>query len=211
MYLDLPSKRRKQRPKTIEFEVAHGGIKAKVNVPIKDAPAPLVWLPLLQRAGIVEDMEPSANIYQAGFYAFIKPQIGQAEVQRIFGTSEHTEFLEECFFQYGPFLRLLAKIAHGYAVAKLGIDAYKWILPPYILGQDDRLGHVVGGVPHSSGVNHPLFPAEFLKLAELRGNLNILAIGPVRSTNRAFMAVHVQLFRHMRTPMYEVIVAEIPR
>jgi hypothetical protein len=48
-------------------------------------------------------------------------------------------------FSVDDFVRLLAKVAHSFAVAELGYDNYNWFLPPLILNQHRNLYDYVGG------------------------------------------------------------------
>lgn len=42
---------------------------------------------------------------------------------------------------------MIAKIAHGAAVATLGVEKFKPLLPPIILGTDKHISHLVGSSP----------------------------------------------------------------
>jgi hypothetical protein len=45
----------------------------------------------------------------------------------------------------GDFARMLAKIAHTYAIAEYGMNSFKPLLTEIILGKDDRLPFLIGG------------------------------------------------------------------
>jgi hypothetical protein len=45
-------------------------------------------------------------------------------------------------WHWGPFNRLLAKIAHAYAVASLGLDGFEHFLPPLIVGDAPYFSHL---------------------------------------------------------------------
>jgi hypothetical protein len=60
-----------------------------------------------------------------------------------------------------PFARMLAKVAHSFAVATPGVDGFKPFLPDMILGRDkDHLPYLIGGDPNTpapaSGCLHQL-------------------------------------------------------
>jgi hypothetical protein len=90
--------------------------------------------------------------------------------------------------------RVLAKSAHAYAVAELGMDAFKPFLTDIILGRPPfHLGHYVG-----SGVgDHPL------------GNdlHEITFANPLLGDNR-YVVVKVQLFANHKMPVHFVVVGE---
>ena len=52
------------------------------------------------------------------------------------------------FQKFSPdiLLRFIAKIAHGAAVAELGLDAFSPLLPDIILGKNPNISHLVGNV-----------------------------------------------------------------
>ncbi len=89
----------------------------------------------------------------AEFFKSLKEKLGAKSV-------EYTKV-----FQITPFVRQLAKIAHAFAVATKGLDNFKPLLPPMILGDDlSNLADLVGGVsglePHIEGRLHELYVEE---------------------------------------------------
>lgn len=94
-----------------------------------------------------------------------------------------------------PFCRMLAKIGHAYAVARLGIDAFKPALTLGIRGKDTvRWLYWIGSEPavRSSPVSlHEIA----CRLVEIRG--------------RKCVAVELRLFASLETPKYTVIVGEL--
>lgn len=92
------------------------------------------------------------------------------------------------------FLRLLAKIAHGFCVADFGLDTFKPILPNYILGKDKNLSFVVGtaagNIPSATHEGHTVVPA----IRHVPGKHYAMAF--------------VQLFKELEFPTYEVIAGE---
>lgn len=63
-------------------------------------------------------------------------------------------------FQPVDFARVLAKIAHGYAVWWAGIDGFRPLLLPIILGTNDHVSYWIGGT-FEDGPLKPLVPDEF--------------------------------------------------
>jgi hypothetical protein len=107
------------------------------------------------------------------------------------------------------FLRTLAKIAHGYVVANVGLDGFKPLLVPLILGRTNILGWYVGGTgnipmviprPEESQELHQIFPMTMT----------------IRRVD--YIAVQIRLFANLRpeqwhnpmpfTPVYLAIVGE---
>lgn len=58
-------------------------------------------------------------------------------------------------FQWVPFLRMIAKICHAYAVSVVGLDGIDFYLPPLIRGETAELAHFVGGIGSSNNALRP--------------------------------------------------------
>nr|WP_242154360.1 HNH endonuclease [Sphingomonas sp. BAUL-RG-20F-R05-02] len=88
------------------------------------------------------------------------------------------------------FLRFLAKTAHAFAVAELGIDGFNPCLTDIILDREDEMSDYVGGTfPSTDG---PI-PPEIT---------TILAIGGVGD----LVAVRIQFYHVLGSPAYAVVV-----
>ena len=92
-------------------------------------------------------------------------------------------------------LRMLAKIAHGYAIAELGLNGFSPALPDLILGRNPLLSSYLIGkcpVPPSIPDNPPL----------LMIDMRCASMG-----ERRFVAVNMRLFADLggETPVYTVI------
>lgn len=95
----------------------------------------------------------------------------------------------------GDFARMLAKIAHTYAIAEHGMDSFEPMLTEIILGKDDRLPFLIGG-------------DETLPTLESEPYLHNIyrqdcAIGGVHH-----MLVAIRLFAFIGMPRYLVVVGK---
>ncbi|KJC36494.1 hypothetical protein UP06_32820 [Bradyrhizobium sp. LTSP857] len=88
------------------------------------------------------------------------------------------------------FNRVLAKIAHAYTVAELGLDNFEAVLPSRILDRTDALRRYVGG-----GAEYPP-PAS--------DNLHEVEIEP-RSPDHDWIIVRIRLLAYYATPIYRVV------
>jgi hypothetical protein len=93
------------------------------------------------------------------------------------------------------YLRFLAKIAHGYAIAERGFDAFTHFLPDIILGKSNHYCHYVGGDAEEpeAGDTEDIFR---IKHGGLIGDENTLEI------------VEIQLFPFYGSPIHRVVVGE---
>jgi hypothetical protein len=91
------------------------------------------------------------------------------------------------------FLRFIAKMAHGYAVATRGYDAFDWLTPGVILGSDPYVSHLVGG----SGYVEP---------ADLETGSAIKFDFGDPTPEIPFFLVRIRLFEFLGTPDQVVVV-----
>ena len=91
------------------------------------------------------------------------------------------------------FARMLAKIAHGVAVAFKGLDAFEPLLPDLILGNTDLAPYLIGG----SGSCAPIPKDRPMHEAEVKWRN--YAVGRL-------LVCHIRLFVLLETPVYYVIV-----
>jgi hypothetical protein len=142
------------------------------------------------------DMPPSNVSYFERLRLYIAPNT----VKR--------DFFYKPIFDHNSFHRFLAKMAHGYAVAHLGIDGFKFYLYDLIAGNDAMAGRQYIGRPFPEGSFGP-------KLKRLhRISLHSYARWGIR-----YHTVTIQLFANIYmgeepkaigTPLYWVIVGESP-
>ena len=89
------------------------------------------------------------------------------------------------------FSRLLAKIAHCYAVAEYGLNNFEPLLPDLILGKPSPLGHLVG----DGFLEEP--PEDFLHQIKLI---------TMRVFEAYFLVAEIRLFANLGAPRYRVAV-----
>jgi hypothetical protein len=103
----------------------------------------------------------------------------------------------EICFDMAAFARMLAKIAHSYVVAELGLDGVDPELPDLILGKyPDLASYVIGASPH-------YFPARRDRFSHQ------LSLGLLPHGERWLVCVHIRLFATHNTPAYLVIGGEL--
>jgi len=132
---------------------------------------------------------------------YMKPLASSPSVVRIDGKLHHLTPFEKLTipvnFDAGELCRFLAKVAHGYAISRRGMDAcYKYFLPPIILGE------VAGAMTYVGGTKNPI-------IGSLLPGTKIHAL--MDRVNGQYLTVYIQLFRDGGDPppIYEVVVGEI--
>lgn len=98
----------------------------------------------------------------------------------------------------GAFWKLLAKVAHCYAVAYRGYGSFRPFLTEFIRGCDEQGGpHFVGGAYSAEGL-----PIESLGSSP---GLHEARISEISDGHRNVLVVRLQLFAPLRPPVYDVV------
>jgi hypothetical protein len=95
------------------------------------------------------------------------------------------------------FVRMLAKVAHSYCAAELGVDGFKPYLTDLILGRYELLTHGLQWVGCEPDV-----PPPTAALIDLAWNKFVFADG------RKLLCAKLRLFPFFTTPVYHIIVGE---
>lgn len=178
--LNMPSRNHVWKPETPEeVAVFRNGVRRVEIVPTKDLPALLV-MPVLPMPAIVTGKQVISCPTKS--FSINDHQLKEWEDQHVYAGA----------FNLQVFSRSLAKIAHAYLSAEIGIDAFEPVLPPAILGDIDAL-HFVGSPPENAaqlpieeGVGHVMTVVD----------LN----GPV-----PYVGVLMRLFSNFGTPQFLVV------
>ncbi len=141
---NLPTRHPNQRPSTLKIHTHSGPdtVREEQSLPLKEYPIIGALMLELQIAGTLRG-SPSTEAF------YVVPRI--INLTRNLEAWKDVEAQGKQFevtreFKITDFARLLAKIAHSYAVAELGLGAFNSFLPPLILGESLNLPDFVGGV-----------------------------------------------------------------
>jgi hypothetical protein len=181
--LGLPS-RKKSLPKIMPLVVHNGNEQSTVELEKANHPTMAAFL-LYPMPGALEGETPERGINVIGTQLY---QVGGPPLKQVLDTlgTKNATFSQE--FKGSEFEKMLAKIALAYAVAEHGIDGLRESpLQKIIQGEIDDVGKWIG-----CGLWHP----------EPNPNLHDLKL--VESGK--WLVVSVQLFAHLRTPEYLVVV-----
>lgn len=196
-----PTRNPKDRPATLPLVLATA-IDSEpiplqtITVPVPEFPMAFVGL-RLRRARILDGKEPLR----------LRDDESQTAVDgEIWGKSSPEDMARyvpqgikmDYGFQLGKiqpvaFAKQIAKIAHAYAVAELGLNAFRPLATELILGKTDTLSQWVGGEWEIPPPSDALFDLRLEKIS---------------SKGKNFLLVHVRLFSFFGTPQYHVVVGE---
>jgi hypothetical protein len=172
------------------------------EVAISNAPG-VFALPIFQPPRILLGLPPSDQLGHITYAIWETTEDAKQRAQALMarGVSRpqaHTRI------PLGPFLRTLAKIAHGYDVANFGIQKTDNTLNPYILRKDDKTPYLIGGTPPNGPI--PIIipiPREHLH--------QIYPFGVIVD-GMSYIAIQMRLFAQLgpQSPVYTVIVRPHP-
>ncbi len=185
-------KKKKRVPTTLPLKVSINGTVVTKAVPPKEYPAMVVTL-LFDTPEILLGLDPVDKVLSGGVAAGMLPTFGELMKEHL---AQGTVTIEPprksaTSTQLG---RMLAKIAHAYAVAELGTKGFNAVLQPIILGVDTRhLAYYIGG---SREIPPPIL---------CHYNLS-LSVSP-SATGQEFYEVAIRLLSDIQgMPMYRVVV-----
>ena len=186
--------RKRSKPFEPTYEVERPGADGRmetVRIPLAEAPRFL----LMPKVGLPSIWVPQHGEHTLTMWMMRDKNDFDQMVER-FG---HEGALEAIEINPSYFLRLIAKIAHGFAVVEEvpNLDGFELLLPDYILNgtTPDRINHFVGNMDGERP------PTERLHTVEL---LYVMRDGFL------YLVADVTLFAAMRAPTYTAVVARRP-
>ena len=204
---NLPTQHKKQRPTELPVEIVIGGNERIISVPIADCPSVPVGFPVFDKPGIMRGGKPGEPFRRAS----IKPVLpyiadNNERIARLFARfQEPINFRVRSRLSIGPFVRMLAKIAHSFAVAEFGADSFEYMLPDVILGKRadsfligcDEGFSILNGLEYKD-VMHSLNFSKLEFVSKKEGAPEVIL--------EQYLAAIIRLFKNLDTPTYYVII-----
>jgi hypothetical protein len=188
--LNFPTRRPSERPPTTD--IIHRGQDGNVStgtISFEDYPLMTVGYrlppPGILIGGQRDDPIEGDVIVKSNVHEFQRLQQPGKQVGVKLGT-----------FNTLKFMRMLAKIGHAHAVAKLGIDTFSPLLPDLILGTSEHARWLVGADPNAVAL-----PAE--------PTIHELWLEHVEVDAGRFLLAGIRLFSYAQMPKYHVVVGEL--
>lgn len=188
--LNFKTKRKKSRPKTQPVRFVSGDDVYEREVQATDLP--VYYLAVrLPPPGII--LGVPRRIGSPELHVDIK---GDTEhIAKLLSTEKEATILNLISqWHWGAFSRLIAKIGHAYTVSVLGLTGWRPLLPPVILGQDECLSHLTGGVTE---------PSEECQAP------NDLVLATVDIGGVIHLVVRMSLLGFGRLPTYQAVVGAV--
>jgi HNH endonuclease len=196
----MPTRRAAERPTTLPLRITIEGREETRMVPVDDYPGAPLMAMKLGPPGIIIGLEPSDVFPQITPVMFAPSFPDTAErlkhVRAKAGPGQGIAI--EGQFDMRAFSRLLAKIAHCYAVAEYGLETFRPLLCDFILGRNKNQAHYIGG----SDITLLDQIVDGKRATHLQ-QLGIYSVG-----NRHFLCAMLQLFSTIGFPVYWIVVGD---
>jgi hypothetical protein len=198
IHFRIQSRRKKIElaPVDVAFQTDHG--EEIRRLPREKLP-PTLSLPILEPPGIFHGRVPSPiENFRVWTWIADNPEARMEEFSKPGDQRWEIRLPEKPIV----FARMLAKIAHALAVARLGLDSFKPFLPSLILGENENAAYLIGGAAP------PTDPLPAMPYSD-RTHHHTLTLTMMSSPGKPdLIVVTVRLFLHIGSPTYWVIVGE---
>jgi hypothetical protein len=188
--LNLPSKRPKDRPTTLPVRLLINGEWRTQQVPIADYPL-VLFAPILPLPRILDGPDrPQGGGPLRHFHKDMSSGEKRLELLQRYGA---THIASQSQSRIDKFGRMLAKIAHSYAVASYGLGNFRPLLINTIRGTEHDPTQLVGGSTYKP---RPV------------NKLHVLKIGWNRHAGKDLLIVRLNLFANLGLPVYFCVAGE---
>lgn len=189
-HLGLRARRHKRNRRYLPVSVDRGSGPETVRVPLEDHPAVLFMFSFEPPRLLYGFPDPTGHF--AGMVT-IKPMTADLR-RRTDKLGGKINLIARGGFDALLFGRMLAKIAHSFAVAELGLNGFRPLLNDLILGQPTtHAAQFVGGgiSPDPKGLER-----------------NEISVSVISGVHRDYHVVRLRLFADLEMPTYEIVVGE---
>jgi hypothetical protein len=190
--MGLRTRRPKERPHVFPIELNLGRLVLSAHLPEGAYPSILIML-MFREPDVLSGAAP--RLIFGGEMTLAANEICQDHRKRRENIADlpHTQ---PVVFEAVPFSRMLAKIAHSYTVAELGLGSFRPTLLPIITGDDlSNIGQYVGG------------NAAFHSASAF---LHEISLGTETVLGVAYCVVTIRLFASLAMPVYRVVAGVLP-
>jgi len=195
VHYQLPTRRPQNRPDAFPLDYNENGNTVTRMVPVLQHPF-VVALPNFETAGMLADRMVSDRMENVEFRGFASYPMGlvPGPNSNFVGPSFNMQLRADPF----AFARVLAKIAHGFAVAEYGMGAFTSFLTPIVLNQTNMVSYYVGSTPDKKSYG-------------IASKLHILQLKEYHLGQATLLLCYIKLFAPFPFPIYEVVVGRFPK
>jgi hypothetical protein len=190
IHFNLPTRRKKERPKTklIEVDDGRGGTR-KIEVPSGEYP-PVLWVYTFGRCGLLLGAPATLDV---SMYNMVTIHNNQQLVT--FTDKYRWDKKVRIQFRPNEFRRMLAKIGYSFLVALAGYGTFTPLIIPAIMNENYNISYLVGQNPE-------------IEPAGTNGEWFDLRIRTMHAGTQSIFIVEIRLFQQNPVPTYHVVVGE---
>ena len=185
--------RTKERPKTLDLKIRNRGQEVDKDIDIEEHPAPFTAT-AFDTPGIFKGLKPGDPFGPVCYHIFHR-DLRETSVEKI-ARQHDADHVSAELQKYSPytFARGLAKIAHGAAVAEVGLDNFQPLLPKLILHENDVMPYYVGGE---------------LELEPKTKDRHVVALRRCHFNGEYYLVAILRLFGNAGCPTYHIVIGTV--
>lgn len=200
IHYNFPTRRPKDRPDklAVEFKFTSNGVWQTIFIPISEHPL-MFSLPMFREPGILRgepkkaDGIPHRHIFTRMWDE--PPRNTELYLQVLANRYNAIGCRVTSEIDGKSLSLLLAKIAHSFSIAELGIEKFTPMLTKLILGEEDSFSYFIGGKTKSE---------------EETNFLHDLCFDFTTFDNPSLLVVKIRLFANLGAPTYYVVAGRLP-
>jgi hypothetical protein len=150
--LNLPTRHPKQRPSQLPYYVQFGNRMVRLVAPPSEHPT-AIFFPLFDSPGILDFRAPDTRGPRDAFYWILAGDSETALVWRMRRLGGNV--VAHYRYDHFKFGRMLAKIAHSFAIALFGLNAFQPFLRDFILGKSNHMTYFIGSTDPEPALASP--------------------------------------------------------
>lgn len=188
-------KKKRRSPRVLVLTLQRNGQSVRKHIPAEQYPPMIVTLKF-NPPEILSDSEQVEKEFSGGVATAILPSFVRRLKQYLYQGWSVTVPPAQRDATARQLGRMLAKIAHSYAVAELGLGGFQPFLQPIILGTDTRyLAYYVGGSREIPVATPELYKVQLARVQSPKG--------------RQYLRTDIRLLSSMQgMPQYQVVVGQ---
>ncbi|MBL6455031.1 hypothetical protein JMJ55_06825 [Belnapia sp. T6] len=192
--LGYPTRRKQERPNEFPMVRVKSEAEERISVVISEHPTVLILF-VFEPPGLLRGQ---SGIKVFAYNAVWVSDITGSAFEKAKGVGSELPLVSHHHDMFA-FARMIAKIAHGLAVARFGINSFEPVLTKLILGEENYAPDVIGGVAEN-GFHAIPDRVDF----EFTCYFSLFNLG-----DTIYLVADIRLFAYLGAPVYRVVVGKV--